>query len=443
MSQRTITLIQRDYCTVDGEFYAINILSCLFRRLFHYIINMGQTQSKGTDKLSVQDTENDMDNIRRLAENEGPIAVDAYIDNILNRWEKEQVNFGIAGRFSTGKSTFINTVRHVQKGDDEYAEIGSAVTTITPTLYLHPKNHRIVFYDLPGHSSKQFKKEDYISKANISDYDFVFIFFEHDLSEEEIWLSGELRKLHKPFALVQSKIDLVITEAITKGKVPNTIIKQIRERHEEALNSYPELNGIKPIFLISSTYPDLKDWSDLMAYVEGKFDGFKKAFLYSVDAITKEILERKYKMLQKRLVKVTIIAAGVAAVPVPGVDFAVNIGILVHEVRHYMRVFRVEPERVNTLEDFDQSLLKCRSLLKPNVDIALFVGTKIATYATVLFVQSFIDLFLPIVGSVISSVTAASYTYKFLVDILQDIKDDAVLIYEHIMKIMQITECKH
>jgi hypothetical protein len=39
-----------------------------------------------------------------------------------------------------------------------------------------------------------------------------------------------------------------------------------------------------------------------------------------------------------------------------------------------------------------------------------------------------------IVGSVISSATTAGVTYTFLDDILQDIKDDAVLLHEHVMK---------
>ena len=64
----------------------------------------------------------------------------------------------------------------------------------------------------------------------------------------------------------------------------------------------------------------------------------------------------------------------------------------------------------------------------------LFVGTKIGIYAAMMFAQSFLDLIVPMVGSVISSATTAGVTYRFLDDILQDIKDDAVLLHEHAMK---------
>jgi hypothetical protein len=51
-----------------------------------------------------------------------------------------------------------------------FAMAGSGDTTITPTLYIHPKPDQITFYDLPGYSSTIFKKEDYISEMKISDF---------------------------------------------------------------------------------------------------------------------------------------------------------------------------------------------------------------------------------------------------------------------------------
>ena len=61
-------------------------------------------------------------------------------------------------------------------------------------------------------------------------------------------------------------------------------------------------------------------------------------------------------MLKIRLVATTALAAGIPALPVPGVDVAINTVFLVHEVCHYMSVFGIDRE------GFDHSLLKCRSL---------------------------------------------------------------------------------
>ena len=64
----------------------------------------------------------------------------------------------------------------------------------------------------------------------------------------------------------------------------------------------------------------------------------------------------------------------------------------------------------------------------------LLIVTKHGTFLAPALDESVLDLIVPIVGSVISSVTIAGMTYTFIDDMPQDIKDDAVLLQEHIMK---------
>jgi GTPase Era involved in 16S rRNA processing len=223
-----------------------------------------------------------------------------YIDESINRWKKEQVKFAITCRCTTGKSTFINTIRNFNPGDDDFAMAESGNTTITPTLYMHTKNDKITFYDLLGYSSIIFKKEDYINEMKISDYDTVFIFCDNVLSEDEVWLVRELNKLEKPVFLVRSKIDADIENAIYDGKDQEMIIPKIKREIQNALHASPELKDTKGIFLISGQKPDLGEMSDLLRYVEDNLYGFEaQALLFSLDSITKEIVERKYKMLKK------------------------------------------------------------------------------------------------------------------------------------------------
>ena len=78
--------------------------------------------------------------------------------------------------------------------------------------------------------------------------------------------------------------------------------------------------------------------------------------------------------------------------------------------------------------------MKCTSLCAPTIDITPFVVDKIRSHFSIIVAQSSLDVIIPIVGSVISSVSAAVVTYTILNDILQQIYHDAVVIYEHIMK---------
>jgi hypothetical protein len=115
----------------------------------------------------------------------------------------------------------------------------------------------------------------------------------------------------------------------------------------------------------------------------------------------------------------------------PVVDVAANFALLAKEVGHYMHVLEVQPEFVNSLKGFDQSLLKCRSMLTPAFKMIPFIIFKLGTYATVSIAQSWLDLILPLVGSVVSAATASWVTYTFLDDMLQDLKHDAMLIHGH------------
>jgi hypothetical protein len=185
-------------------------------------------------------------------------------------------------------------------------------------------------------------------------------------------------------------IDIYIDNAKYDGNDQEKIIPEIKRKIKIALNTNPELKDTMGSFLISIRNPDSGEWSDLMAYVEDNTSGFKaRAIHVSLESIFKKILERKYKMLKKRLVVAIALAAGVAAIPVPGRNFAINTVFLVHEVCHYMRVFVAEQERVYALKDFDHSLLKCRSLFKPNFNTILFVVTKIGTFTALLFATFF------------------------------------------------------
>ena len=394
---------------------------------------MGQRQSKeradaeSTDNLSA---EKEIKYLRQLAEKEGLIAMSKYIKMTLNSWQTEQVKIAITGRSATGKSTFINTIRNVKPGDVGFAITGSGDTTKAPTLYIHPTNDQITFCDLPGYSSTMFKKEDYISEMKISDYDFFLIFVNNVLSEDEVWMAGELRKLDKPFTFVRSKIDVDIDNAIYDGKDPEMIIPEIKLQLKEALDAKLEYTNC--MFLISSRKPDLGEMADLLRYIEETMDGFKaQLLLFSMHPMTRNMVERKHKMLKARLVKVTALAASIAATPLPAVDVAANIVLLSKEVGHYMHVFEVQQEFVNSLKDFDQSLLKCRSLLTPTFKMIPFIIVKLGTYATVLIAQSWLDLILPLVGSIVSAATASWVTYTFLDDMLEDLKHDAMLIHGH------------
>lgn len=373
--------------------------------------------------------------IKKKLEEDGPAATNAYIEENINRWKTETVLLAVSGCSATGKSTFINTLRGVKRGDNGYAEVGFGDTTMEATPYVHPDNPRIVYYDLPGVGTIEVKKENYINTMKICDYDFFFIFIDKVITEDTLWLVNELVKLGKPFCFVRSRLDEDIKNAERENIDKESVIRKIRQKIEKSVEKYDTLKKARKIFFISCVDATIGEMPALLSYVESNLDKFKcEAVISSITVLSDDIINLKYEVLKKRLVDVSIDAAGIAAMPIPGIDVAANITLLVREMIHYINVFGLGKRKMQALESFDMSQLKCNELLFPKLEFSVFVVNKLGVYIGVMVAENFLDLLLPFVGSLISGVTSAAITFKFLKNILDDLRHDAFIVYRHILQ---------
>lgn len=391
---------------------------------------MGQKKSKMTKYES-----DEMKKLQEILEKDGPAAANAYLELNIRRWKTETVKLAVSGCTATGKSTFINTLRGVKRGDESYAEVGFGDTTMGPTPYSHPKNEKIIYYDLAGVGTLKMKKENYINNMKISDYDFIFIFIDKVINEDTFWLVNEIYNLGKPFCFVRSKIDEDIKSAERENIDTKLVIPTIRRKIEEALEGDDKLKNAKKVFLISCVDPSIGELSELITFVESNMDKFKsESMMESVVVFSHKIINLKYKTLKTRIKKISVASASIAAIPVPGLDVALNIALLVEEVMHYINVFGLSSKKMQALDSFDRRDLKCSRILIPSADMAAYVISRLGVYATIMVAESFLDLMVPFIGSLISGATSAFITYRFLNGILDDIRDDAIAVYDHIDK---------
>ncbi|CAG2186539.1 unnamed protein product [Mytilus edulis] len=391
---------------------------------------MGQNKSKSTiyenDEMKV---------LKGIVDKEGPAAANRYLEGNINRWKTETVKFAVSGCTATGKSTFINSLRNVKRGDQGYADVGFGDTTKEPTPYSHPDNDKIVYYDLPGVGTLEIKKENFINDMKISDYDFIFIFFDKVITEDNLWLVGELDKMGKPYCFVRSKLDEDMNNAERENIDRTKVLSTIREKIEKSLEKHEKLKNSKKLFFISGVDKSIGQMSELVSYVESNVDKFKcEAVMSSMTVFSEDIIHLKHKVLKKRIKIISLAAAAIAATPVPGVDFALNITLLVEEVYHYINCLGLSATKMEHLENFDRSNLKCSKILLPKAKIASWVIVRLGFFASVMVAENVLDLILPFVGSLISGVTASAITYKFLNGVLDDIRDDAIYVYRHIVE---------
>lgn len=397
---------------------------------------MGQKQSTAvSDNPEVQ-------KLYEIAKSEGPASVQRYLDVTLNKWKTESVKFGIIGKTNVGKSSFINAIRGVTMGNEGYAAVGRGNTTQSPTSYYHPENKNIEFVDLPGVGTVKFPKQTYIEKMKISEYDYFFIFFDTVLCEDDIWIAIQLLTLVKPFSFVRSKIDKDVKRGQENNETEEQVLKRIREIFMSALEEHIELKEFAEIFLISSKIPAIGKMDKLNKHILDSLSSLNQkkheAVVFSFGPMSEAVIDEKYKSLKKRAIAVTVGTSIIAGIPLPFVDLAINLGIIVTEIKHYITVFGLSKKQMDSLQNFDYNQLKCKHLLSKKATLTdltqIIRGQYIKFLATaaLLALESVADVFLPIVGSVISSATTAGIVHKFLNKSLDDLRHDAIMVYNHV-----------
>lgn len=201
------------------------------------------------------------------------------------------MKIAITGRSATGKSSFINQVRGVKSNDTSYARSGRGNTTMSPTSYSHPRNNRIVFWDLPGVGTKNFKRGSYVKDVNMEVYDIFLLFVEYALREDDESIASELKRLKKPFCLVRSKID-DIKNAKDDGTEEDGVIPSVQKQLNSEISDCPVLKDCN-VFLISSKTKMFGDWDDLVSYIEtGLTRSNLEVLMNSISKLASDAIEK-------------------------------------------------------------------------------------------------------------------------------------------------------
>lgn len=277
--------------------------------------------------------------IKRLRDH-GPTTTAKYLMDNLTRWKNEVGNVAVAGQTATGKSTFINTIRGVKRGNEGFAGEGFGDTTVEVNPYKHSMNEKIVYYDLPVIGTTTITKQRFLEKIDITVFDIFLIFTSSVLTEIDEWLVDKLKVLGTPFCLVRTKLDQDIENGKHMGDDKETVLKKIRSKMQ---SSVEKLLGLKTvdIFFISSHCPEIGEMSKLIQHLKLNLSKVKfEAIMLSLPTITENIIAKKYEELKIQIP----LQAAAAAIPVPLIDIPINIAIISAAVKKYFEVFCLEDE---------------------------------------------------------------------------------------------------
>ncbi|XP_060584625.1 interferon-gamma-inducible GTPase 10-like [Ruditapes philippinarum] len=365
----------------------------------------------------------------------GIAGIQQYVTERLNKWRRIPLHIAVTGKAGAGKSTFINVIRGLKTGEAGAAHTDVTEGTKTIKSYKHPYSENIVFWDLPGVGTENFKRENYDDKVKLAKYDFFLIFSSERFLENDGWLAKEIRKMDKRFYFVRTKVFLDISNEAKGRAFPRSrddILSHILIDCLQNLEGY----GISdsPVYLIDNFEPYDFDFGRLQAkLIEDAPQLKREALAFSIIGQTQEIMLQKKKELEKRIPIISLASAVAGAVPIPGFGTAVDAGLMIKEIMFYREQFGltedaikksavmlgVRTEELKSQLDMKELFINCT---KKGV-LALcnaFLISQAAEEAT--------KFVLPVIGSAIAGILSYKSTSYCMTKILEGMYEDALKI---------------
>lgn len=360
---------------------------------------------------------------KRLAR-AGPGKITDYINQHLNRWKTEKVRFAVVGRSATGKSTFINKLRGVEEGQQGFAGVGFGNKGQKITEYKHPVNENIIFCDVPGLSMK-FNKLKFQEMVNLTSYNYIFLFFESVLTEDDGWLMVQMQKKGIPFCLIRSKVDNEINSDNGRKVGEKGTLLQIRQTIKDSLADETAF-ATAELFLISSEKPHIGEMSLLHDHIKEMLPSNQySAIMLSLPILTATVAETKFLELKKRMSFVSI-GVGVMSSLCPCLDNSLSIDLITTEVRHYVNVFGLDQRHNENIEGLQNDFSV--------VSVDDFVRRKISEKGDLVPSKIRFDAISACILNVVQvGREARRFVDELLSNILSELGQDAITMYMHLL----------
>ncbi|WP_218597734.1 GTPase [Polaribacter sp. NJDZ03] len=266
----------------------------------------------------------------------------------LESYKNAKIKCGIIGRSGTGKSSLINAI-----AGEEVAEVGEIETTMNVN---EPIEHGgLLFYDLPGCSTSNFPKENYINEFNIEEFDCVILVTADRFYDDDLFLMQELIRIKKPVYAVRTKMDFAVDRGLKRGINEKETYGKIYNNLSENLKGF----RIKGIYLTSSDYPNEYDLSKLLEDIYSSLSNFKKErFIADINITSENILLEKRKIADKIVSRYSALAAANGLNPIPGLDIGVDITLMVKLSKEVQNIYGLNEEQ----QEYNKQLLDQKSI---------------------------------------------------------------------------------
>uniref|UniRef100_A0A674I8A9 IRG-type G domain-containing protein n=2 Tax=Terrapene triunguis TaxID=2587831 RepID=A0A674I8A9_9SAUR len=361
----------------------------------------------------------------------GDLSGAAYVahksDELL---KKTELNIAITGESGAGKSSFLNALRGLGDEDKESAETGVVETTKEPEPYKHSKYPNVIFWDLPGIGTPHFKPDTYLEQVKFDRYDFFIILASERFRANHAKLAQEIRRMEKKFYFVRSKVDFDLYNEKRKQNFDEE--RTLEKIRNDCVNNLSREGMSSPqVFLVSSREFQKYDSPKLQKKLLKELESHKKhIFLLALPNLSKPILEKKKKALQRQIWKQALKSCAIAAVPLPALSVNCDVGILVDNMRQYCESFGLDDISLNALaSQVRKPVAELKAVIKSPLvkDISKETAKEQLTKATgkgLILAKHFISM-IPVAGTIFAAERSFTVTYRMLNSFLDDVAEDA------------------
>ncbi|XP_050786300.1 interferon-inducible GTPase 5-like isoform X2 [Gopherus flavomarginatus] len=375
-------------------------------------------------------SEQETDEIKAALE-AGDLSGAAYVVHRSDElFKNTELNIAITGESGAGKSSFLNALQGLGDEDKEAAKTGVVETTKEPMLYRHSKYPNVIFWDLPGIGTPAFQPDTYLEQVTFNRYDFFVVIASERFRANHAKLAQEIHKMGKKFYFVRSKVDLdIYNEKHKKSFNEERTLEQIRNDCIEHLCG--EGMSSPQVFLVSSKEFQKYDSPKLQKTLLKELESHKKfLFLLALPNLSKPILEKKKKALQRQIWKQALKSCTIAAVPLPVLSVKCDVGILVDNMRGYCESFGLDDSSLFILaSQVGKSVAELKGVIKSPLakNISEEMAEKQLTKAAgkgLILAKHFISM-IPVVGTIFAAERSFTVTYRMLNNFLDDVAEDA------------------
>jgi len=244
----------------------------------------------------------------------------------IGDFEKTQVKCALIGPSGSGKSSLINAIAGRKIASTDVVE-----KTRAPQEFAHEEAANggpgLVFVDLPGCGTQSWPRESYIEKLALLSYDCFLLVTAHRFTENDVFLFRELTARGKHCFIIRNQFDRAVEDGLhDHGEGEEAVRRKIEANIRENLGDAVP----REIYLTSARYPARFDLQKLLERIGQSLEGLKREkFIAEMGAYGREALKKKRQVAARLIKAYAAVSAANSLNPVPGVDIAADITLLV------------------------------------------------------------------------------------------------------------------